>query len=39
MPIWKQPISVESLNALSAGTAIGHLGFFFKQKTAYELET
>jgi len=29
MPIWKQPISVESLTALSAGTAIGHLGIEF----------
>lgn len=29
MPIWKQPISVELLGALSAYTAVAHLGIEF----------
>jgi 1,4-dihydroxy-2-naphthoyl-CoA hydrolase len=29
MPIWKKPISVEILHALSAGNAPGHLGIEF----------
>ncbi len=31
MPIWTQPITLESLNALSANTAVSHLGIEFTE--------
>ncbi|GAB1385255.1 hotdog fold thioesterase [Melaminivora sp.] len=31
MPIWTQPITVQALNALSANTAVSHLGIEFTE--------
>jgi 1,4-dihydroxy-2-naphthoyl-CoA hydrolase len=29
MPLWKQPLSIDVLNAVHVGTAVAHLGFEF----------